>query len=173
MRKVLLSVASLFMLVVAKAQTGKNQFGVEGDLGVGTASGSKVSYGLSAKYLNGVGNSGQTTFSVGFLKSSTSEEINNVKYKTNTTLIPLLVGYRQHFNAFYVEPQAGLSINTNKSTVNNESESKTKLAFAYAIGGGYITQGGFDLGVRFFNTTQSGAKGIFVFHVGYNFTLGR
>lgn len=173
MRKVLLAVASLFMLVAAKAQTGKNQFGVEGDIGIGTASGSKVSYGASAKYLNGVGNSAQTTFSLGFLKSSTSEEINGVKYKTSTTLIPLLVGYRQRLSAFYVEPQAGLSINTNKSTSNGVPDNKTKLAFAYAIGAGYITEGGFDLGVRFFNTTQSGSKGMFIFHVGYNFTLGR
>jgi len=172
MRKIVLAFASFLAIGVANAQTGKNQFGVGAELGVGTASGSKVSFGASVKYLHGVGNAGQTTFSIGWLHSSTSEEIGGVKYKTSSSLIPLLVGYRHNFSQIYAEPQVGLSINTYKNTIGNESSSDTKLALGYAIGGGYITNGGFDLGVRFFNTTQSGAKGLFVFRVGYNFGLG-
>jgi hypothetical protein len=172
MRKVFLVAAAVLAIGIANAQTGKNQFGVGAELGIGTASGSKVSYGASVKYLHGVGSAGQTTFSLGWLHSSTSEEIGGVKYKTSSSLIPLLVGYRHNFGQIYAEPQAGLSLNTYKSTVGNESSSDSKLALGYAIGGGYITDGGFDLGIRFFNTTQSGAKGMFVFRVGYNFGLG-
>jgi hypothetical protein len=172
MKKIVVAVAALFVLGVVNAQTGKNQFGIGAELGIGTASGSKVSYGASVKYLHGVGNAGQTTFSLGWLHSSTSEEIGGVKYKTSASLIPLLVGYRHNFSQIYAEPQVGLSINKYKSTVGSESSSDTKLAFGYALGGGYITDGGFDLGVRFFNTTQSGAKGMFVFRIGYNFGLG-
>lgn len=183
MRKIFLAVAALLVVGVVNAQrreyrygnrynVRENQFGIGAELGIGTASGSKASYGASVKYLHGVGTSGQTTFSLGWLKSSTSEEIGGVNYKTSTNLIPLLVGYRLNIGQLYVEPQAGVSLNTLKTTVGNQSSSNTKFAFAYAVGGGYVTHGGFDFGLRFFNTTQSGAKGIFVFRFGYNFSLG-
>jgi hypothetical protein len=186
MRKIFLALVALLVVGAVNAQrredrykrredrynVRENQFGIGAELGIGTASGSKVSYGASVKYLHGVGGSGQTTFSLGWLKSSTSEEIGGVNYKTSSSLIPLLVGYRLNIGQLYVEPQAGVSLNKLKSTVGTETVSDTKFAFAYAVGGGYVTHGGFDFGIRFFNTTQSGANGIFVFRLGYNFSLG-
>lgn len=186
MRKIFLALAALFIVGVVNAQrredrykrrddrynVRENQFGIGAELGIGTASGSKASYGASVKYLHGVNATGQTTFSLGWLKSSTSEVIGGITYKTSSSLIPLLAGYRLNIGQLYVEPQAGFSLNTLKTTVGNESSSNTKFAFAYAVGGGYVTHGGFDFGLRFFNTTQSGAKGIFVFRLGYNFSLG-
>ncbi|HEU0111955.1 MAG TPA: outer membrane beta-barrel protein [Flavisolibacter sp.] len=172
MRKICILFALLFVLNYVQAQTTGNQFGIGAELGIGTASGSKLSYGASVKYLHELTSSGHGTISLGILKSSTSEEIGGVKYKTSTSIVPIMAGYRQRFVNFYAEPQLGLAVNTYKVTVDGESDSETKVSLGYAIGGGYITDGGFDLGVRFFNTTQSGAKGIIVFRVGYNFSLG-
>ncbi len=145
MKKIFLVVVALLVVGIVNAQrreyrygnrynVRENQFGIGAELGVGTASGSKVSYGASIKYLHGVGRSGQTTFSLGWLKSSTSEEIGGVKYKTSTSLIPLLLGYRLNIVNLYLEPQAGLSLNHSKNTIGNESSSKTRLALGYAAG---------------------------------------
>jgi hypothetical protein len=52
------------------------------------------------------------------------------------------------------------------------SSTASQSSFGYALGAGYAMKQGLDLGVRFFNVARSGAKGMFVFRVAYNFTLG-
>ena len=74
---------------------------------------------------------------------------------------------------FFLEPQAGYISSRAKITVDGEDfGSATDGAFGYAIGGGYALAQGLDLGVSFRNTAQSGATGMLVFRVGWNFNLG-
>jgi len=173
MRKVFLVIASVFALGVANAQTGKNQIGIGAELGIGTQSGSKPSFGGSAKYLHGVGSAGQATLSVGYLTESDKETIDGDEYKATGNVIPIMVGYRHNFSGFYAEPQIGYLISKMTAKVNGtEVFSGSDGSFGYAIGAGYALESGLDLGVRFLNSTQSGATGLFVFRVGYNFSLG-
>lgn len=173
MRKVFLVLASVFALSAANAQSGKNQVGIGAEVGVSTQSGSKASFGGSAKYLHGVGSAGQVTLSVDYLASSRTDNISGTEYKTTGSILPVMLGYRHNFSGFYAEPQLGY-VNNHFTTKQNGTKlmSGSSGSFGYALGVGYAMEQGLDLGVRFLNTTESGSKGLFVFRVGYNFSLG-
>jgi len=173
MRKVILVLASIIAINAANAQTGKNQIGIGFEVGKSTESGSKAAFGGSAKYLHGVGTAGQVTLSAGYLTSSSTETDGTDEYKATVSMIPIMVGYRHNFSGLYVEPQLGYVSSKAKIKFNgSELGSASDGSFGYAIGLGYAMEQGLDLGVRFLNTTQSGSKGMFVFRLGYNFTLG-
>jgi hypothetical protein len=176
MRKVLLVVAiAVFALGAANAQTGKNQLGIGAEVGIGTASGSKASFGGSAKYLHGVGSAGQATLSVGYLTTSDKESEGSDELKVTGSTIPVMLGYRHNFSGFYAEPQLGYlfsNVTTKFNGTKVDELSGSDGSFGYAIGAGYALESGLDLGVRFLNSTQSGATGLFVFRIGYNFSLG-
>jgi|SRR5215218_3165934 len=173
MRKVFLVLASVFALGVANAQSGKNQIGIGFEIGKSTQSGSKAGFGGSAKYLHGVGSAGQVTLSAGLLSFSDKETFGTEEFKDTETDIPIMLGYRHNFSGFYVEPQLGyISSKVTEKENGTEIFSASDGSFAYAAGIGYAMEQGLDLGVRFLNTTQSGAKGIFVFRLGWNFSLG-
>jgi hypothetical protein len=175
MRKVILVLASVFALGAANAQSGKNQFGIGAELGLGTASGSKLSYGGSLKYLHGIGDAGQVTLTAGYIMSSSTEDFFGVEVKSTSSMIPILAGYRHNFSGFYVEPQVGYIMNRINSKVDGETIDGYPVsegAFGYAIGGGYAMESGLDLGVSFRNTAKAGSTGLIVFRIGYNFSLG-
>lgn len=174
MRKVLLafSIAAI-SFGSANAQTGKNQFGVGAELGIGTTSGSKLAYGGSLKYLHGVGEAGQVTLTAGYMISSSTEDFMGSEVKATNSTIPILVGYRHNFTGLYVEPQVGYIMSNVKNKVDGEEVSKYDFnGFGYAIGAGYAMEQGLDLGVRFQNVAKTGANGLIVFRIGYNFSLG-
>ena len=146
MRKVFLTMAAVVAIASASfAQTGKNQLGIGPEFALYTGSGG------------------------GALFDSETEGSS----KVTGTMIPVLAGYRHNFNGLYVEPQAGYM--STKWTWKEDGEkiaSGSDGSFAYAIGGGYAFANGLDLGASFRNTAQSGATGMIVFRVGYNFSLG-
>jgi hypothetical protein len=170
MRKVFLTFSAIVaMATVSFAQTGKNQIGIGAELGVTTQSGGGTAFGGTAKYLYGIGTAGQLTFTAGAMFDSDSED--NVK--VTATNIPLLAGYRHHFNGLYVEPQLGYM--STKFTMKVDGQkylSGSDGSFAYGIGGGYAFTNGLDLGLSFRNAAQSGATGMFVLRAGFNFSLG-
>jgi hypothetical protein len=170
MRKVFLSIAAIVAMATAGfAQTGKNQLSIGPELAVSTASGGGTAFGGTAKYMHGVGTAGQVTLTAGVTVDSDSEG----GVKATATEIPILLGYRHYFSGLFVEPQAGYL--RDKVTVKANSQelgSVSDGSFGYAIGAGYAFTNGLDLGVSFRNATQSGATGMFVFRVGYNFSLG-
>jgi hypothetical protein len=170
MRKVFLTMAAVVAIASASfAQTGKNQLGIGPEFALYTGSGGGSAFGGTAKYLHGVGTAGQVTLTAGALFDSETEGSS----KVTGTMIPVLAGYRHNFNGLYVEPQAGYM--STKWTWKEDGEkiaSGSDGSFAYAIGGGYAFANGLDLGASFRNTAQSGATGMIVFRVGYNFSLG-
>jgi hypothetical protein len=156
----------------ANAQTGNNQLGIGAEVGVSTQSGSKAAFGGSLKYMHGVGSAGHVTLSAGYLASSDEETVGSTKIETTASNIPVMLGYRHSFNGIYVEPQAGYVSSRVKVKSGSTSSTGTEGSFGYALGAGYAMKQGLDLGVRFFNVAEEGAKGMFIFRVGYNFTLG-
>lgn len=173
MRKSLFATIILVASFVGtKAQTGNNLLGIGAEVGVSTQSGSKAAFGGSLKYMHGVGSAGHVTLSAGYLTSTDKETVGSTEFKTTASNIPVMLGYRHSFNGVYVEPQAGYVSQKVKVESGGNSSSASKGSFGYALGAGYAMKQGLDLGVRYFNVAESGAKGMFVFRVGYNFTLG-
>lgn len=169
MRKVFLTLAAVVAVATASfAQTGKNQLGIGGEVALFTGSGGGTAFGGTAKYLYGVGTAGQVTLTAGALVHSDSEDGLSGKM----TFIPVLAGYRHNFNGVYVEPQAGYMSTRVSFTFDDEKVSGSTGSFAYGIGGGYAFSNGLDLGVSFRNSAQTGATGMMVLRVGYNFSLG-
>lgn len=170
MRKVVLTVAAVFAMATASfAQTGKNQIGVGAEVGLVTGEGGGAIFGGTAKYLHGIGKAGQVTLTAGAMFESETEE----EVKATATYVPVLLGYRHHFNGLYVEPQAGYM--STKATVKVDGEklfSGSDGAFAYGIGGGYAFANGLDLGVSYRNAAKSGYSGMIVLRAGFNFSLG-
>ena len=146
------------------AQKGNNQVGIAVDLGLPIGSfgdAYKLGIGGQLRGLYGVGKAGQATLTTGYTSFKGKGSLyGNQKF----SILPILLGYRQHFTALYVEPQLGVSTLTTK--VPNFKYSETK--FTYVVGVGY-TMNGVDIGVRY----QSAAElGQFAFHLGYNIPLG-
>jgi hypothetical protein len=172
MRKSFFAMIMIASFVGANAQKGNNQLGIGAEVGVSTQKDSKAAYGGSAKFMYGVGTAGHITLSAGYLAQTDKETVSGVEYKTTASTMPFMLGYRHSFNGIYVEPQAGYVSTRAKVTAGGNSETATDGSFGYALGAGYAMKQGLDLGVRFFNVTEKDAKGMFVFRVGYNFTLG-
>lgn len=170
MRKVFLTAAAIIGIATASwAQAGKNQLGIGAEIGLHTGEGGGSAFGGTAKYLHGVGTAGQVTLTAGAQFDSESE----AGFKVTGTQIPVLLGYRHHFNGLYVEPQVGY-LSTKMTVTENGQKvlSASDGAFAYAVGGGYAFTNGLDLGVSFRNGAKSGYTGQIVFRAGINFSLG-
>ena len=172
MKKVLLGIAAVFALSAVNAQSGKNQLGIGAEVGIPTESGSKAGFGGSLKYMHGVGTAGQVTLSAGALVQSDKEDILGTEYKTTVTTIPILLGYRHYFSGFFIEPQAGYVSTKGKVKGGGDDFSASEGSFGYAFGLGYAMEQGLDLGVKYLNVAESGAKGLIVFRVAWNINLG-
>ena len=175
MRKVFLTLSAIVALTTASfAQTGKNQLGVGAEVNLFTGEGGGTAFGGTVKYLHGIGSAGQVTLTTGALfHSSTETDPDFGEVKGTLRYIPVLLGYRHNFSGLYVEPQLGYMSSHVSVKMNGETlASGSSGSFAYAVGGGYAFTNGLDLGVNFRNTAESGASGMVVFRVGYNFSLG-
>ncbi|MEI9809371.1 MAG: outer membrane beta-barrel protein [Bacteroidota bacterium] len=120
----------------------------------------------------GIGTAGQITFTTGYsgfkAKGSTDD------FKVTMRVIPLLAGYRHHFNGFFAEPQIGYGIYGMKIKGDDDFEgSDSEGAFTWAATVGYIFNKQVEVSARY----QSGSKDggnipLFGLRVGYNFSLG-
>ena len=174
MRKVFLTVAAVIAITSASfAQTGNNQVSIGAEVGIPTGEFGEVfktGFGGSAKYLHGIGTAGQLTGTIGLTAFKMKGSIDEAKL--NTSIIPILAGYRHNFGRFYVEPQAGYGIIRAKVKVLGESMSGSEGAFTWAAGAGYQVSG-IDLGVRYQSSTQDGGSmGFFGIRVAKSFSLG-
>jgi hypothetical protein len=170
MKKVFLAFAIVAASFAANAQSGKNQLSIGPEIALSTSSGGGTAIGGTAKYMHGVGTAGQVTLTAGYLFDSETEG----GAKATASMIPILAGYRHYFGGLFVEPQAGYISSKVKLEDSDGDEilSVSDGAFGYAIGGGYALPAGLDLGVSYRSTAQSGASGMIVFRVGWNFSLG-
>ncbi len=162
--------AMLYCLTARAQTTDKNQtekatptlgIGVEGVIPV---SDNSYTFGIggSLKAAFPVGNTGDITLTGGY----TSLQFKKSANITGTGgLVPLKAGYRFRFTNgnFYVEPQAGITLATGVLSGNN---------FTYAANAGFLTNGGFDIAVRFESlVSKEGNLSLIGLRIGYNFEL--
>ena len=170
MRKVILVLASFFVLSAIKAQSGKNQIGIAFEVGLPMSDFkdvAKTGFGGSLKYLHGVGTAGQVTLTSGYTVYNAKDAVST--FLDHTSIIPILLGYRHNFSGAYIEPQAGYGIYGSKFG----SESNSDGAFTWAIGVGYAMEQGLDIGARYQSASKNSATTSLIgLHLGYNFSLG-
>lgn len=179
MKKFLTIAAFSFLALSTYAQKGSDYIGLAGDLAIGSGEfgdGLGAGFGVSARGLLGVGKSGQVTLTTGFNGFSARAQLFDIDVKTKFTIIPILLGYRHNIKGFYFEPRLGVGIYGAKvdGTLDGEdiSEKDNQAAFTWAIGAGYATTKGLEIGLRYQSgQVESTNMAIFGVHIGYNFNL--
>lgn len=156
-------IAAVLLLVIAahglaQAQKGQNAVGVvaEGGLSIPDAD---LGWGGYVKGYYGIGKSAQLTATAGisqFVHNPSTGEV-----KTTTRLIPVLIGYKQHFSLFhikslYVEPQAGFGELGGKVDFGGDYARPSGGAFFGAIGAGVDIKR-FELGARYQFSRETGS----------------
>ncbi len=178
MKKILLAVSVSMFSIAGFAQKGNNQIIPAAEFGIFTGDNADVykpAIGASVKGAYGIGTAGQATITVGLLASGAKKELVDLldADKITSTSIPVLAGYRHHFNAFFVEPQVGYSFNKAKIKGGELESSHSDGSFSWAVGGGYAFNNKVELGLRYQSSSSDGSSvGLFVFRVGYRFSLG-
>ncbi|MBT0810493.1 hypothetical protein KIH41_04295 [Litoribacter ruber] len=147
--KKLLATAFFFVLSLSLyAQKDNNSLnaGLEVGLPVGIQSSwMSVGIGATAKGLYGVGEAGQVSATLGFIRHGYqgSSTVNG-----GVSMIPIMGGYRHHFESFYGEAQLGLAIVNSAFRVEGFGASGSTLNGSVAIGGGFLYED-FDFSVRY------------------------
>lgn len=179
MKKVFFAFFSLVALsATSLAQKGNNQISPAAELAIFTGDASETSSigaGVTVKGLYGVGEAGQITFTTGVLRAGVKKDFKDLlgADKVYSTMIPLLAGYRHHFNGFYAEPQIGYGIYNAKIKGGEYAGSDSEGAFTWAAGIGYIYKD-FEAGLRYQSMHKDGESSGFVgVRIGYNFSLSK
>ena len=177
MKKVIFAFFSIVALTATGfAQKGNNQITPAVELAIPTGDAgdaSTLGAGVTIKGLYGVGDAGQISFTTGYLRAGTKKEYKDLlgADKINSTMIPLLAGYRHHFKGFYAEPQIGYGIYGAKIKGGEYASSDSEGAFTWAAGIGYIYNN-FELGARYQSMHKDGESSGFVgIRIGYNFSV--
>lgn len=179
MKKTIILSAVLFLIFFdAFAQKGNNQVSAGFDLGLPMGDfgeSSKLGVGGTVKGMYGVGTVGQVELTLGYISFGAKESSSVAS--ASTSLIPILAGYRHHFNGLYVEPQLGLSfikskVDIDMGGVGSFSGSASTTAFGFALGAGYLFNN-FDVSIRYQSASKDGGSFGFIGpRIGYNFSLG-
>lgn len=177
MRKILFAtVLVVVSFIGAKAQSGHNQIGIGPEINIPTGNfgdAFKLGIGGSVKGMLGVGTAGQVTLTSGYTTFKAKNLPSGVDVKSN--IIPILLGYRQNFSGFYVEPQVGYGIYGSKISGmgSGYDGSSSDGAFTWAAGVGYAMEQGLDIGARYQSGHKNGSSTALVgISVRWNFTLG-
>ena len=151
------------------AQKGHNQVSIGAEVGLPTGSISNalsVGLGGTAKGLYGVGDAGQVGLTLGFIRYGYSNNAGGVSAGMN--VIPIMPGYRHHFENLYAEGQVGVAIVSSSFSYGGYSSSASTSNASIAIGGGYLYEN-FDFSLRYQSYgTGFGTLGI---RVAYNFSF--
>lgn len=162
----------LCMISGLKAQSGNNQMGIGADLGIPVGDlgrSTRLAPGVSLKALYGLGMYGQAGITASYLNFSARK---NTRFKTSSSVIPLLATYRQHLDNIYLEPQVGASFIRSKIEGENIATlDQSAVYFAWAVGVGYKLQD-IDLSLRYQTASKNGgSRGFIGLRAGYNFNL--
>lgn len=149
--------AILFGLIalhgMAVAQKGNNEVKLiaEGAFSIPVANGWSDDFvtglGVYGKGYYGIGGSGQLTLMAGISKFKNSTSFQNSK--TNTHMIPVLLGYKQHIKRFYIEPQVGLGELGGKISWGTGDYSRPSVTTLYGGLGVGVDVKRFELGMRY------------------------
>ena len=176
MRKMyMVLLATILVSVSSFGQKGKNYLGGGLDLSLPTGEfGSyfKTGIGGYVKAMLGVGEAGAVTFTTGY--SSFKEAGDWEGFSATQGVAPLLVGYRHHFNGFFVEPQIGYAIfNYKENSIENGFYTESGGGFTWAAGVGYVFNNKIEVSARYQTGGNEGSSlSIFGLRVVYNFSLG-
>ncbi|MEP7374077.1 MAG: hypothetical protein ABI675_11850 [Chitinophagaceae bacterium] len=153
----------LFALILSangtvNAQKGRNQVNLVAEAAVPVYQNDR-GFGGFVKGMYGIGQSAQLTLMTGISHFRSKKSIEQIT--TNTSLIPVLAGYKQNFHKFYIEPQAGYGELGGKIYSGGDYARPSVGAFFWAIGGGYDHKK-INIGLRFQtgHGAESAAAGI-------------
>lgn len=99
--------------------------------------------GLYAKGSYGVGKSGQITITIGFSVFHSNDSINDIeKGSIKTSVIPILLGYKQKISRFFIEPKIGLGGLSGRFQLggNGDFSNPSATALFGSISTGYTIQ---------------------------------
>lgn len=151
------------------AQKGHNQASIGAEVGLPTGTVSNainVGIGGTAKGLYGVGDAGQIGLTLGYISYGYSGSETGMSGAMN--VIPIMPGYRHHFDNLYAEGQVGLAIVSSSFNFGGYSSSASTTNTSLAIGGGYLYEN-FDFSLRYQSYgTGFGTLGL---RVAYNFSI--
>ncbi len=151
------------------AQKGLNQLSIGAEVGLPTGTVSNalnVGLGGTAKGLYGVGEAGQVGMTLGFIRYGYSANTGGASASMN--VIPIMPGYRHHFDNLYAEGQVGVAIVSSSFSYGGYSSSASTSNASIAIGGGYLYDN-FDFSLRYQSYgTGFGTLGL---RVAYNISL--
>lgn len=137
-----------------------------------------IGFGATAKGLYGISDIGQITLTMGYIHFGIKDAPDEISGSAG--LIPILGGYRHHFEKLYAEGQFGFTVVRSSMKYKNlegipglgeigGSSSNTNLGYAFGVG--YLFDK-WDLGLRFQGVSSSGGSLNFVaLRVGYSFAL--
>ncbi|WP_143960856.1 hypothetical protein [Litoribacter populi] len=148
MKKSLITLFFFILTLSLYAQKDNNSLnaGLEVGLPVGVQSNwLSVGLGVTAKGLYGVGEAGQVSGTLGYIRHGYqgASTVNG-----GVSMIPIMGGYRHHFESIYGEAQLGLAIVNSAFRVEGFGASGSTLNGSVAIGGGYLYED-FDFSVRY------------------------
>lgn len=144
-RNVLLLGILCFLLCGSYAQKGTNAFGLYAEAGLPIFQ-KAAGGGFYFKGAYGVGRTAQLTLSAGVLKFTAKNTTEG--QKVTTRLVPVLLGYRQYLQHFFIEPKVGLGEMGGKILVNGDYARPSVAAVFGGAGAGY-TVGKASFGVSF------------------------
>lgn len=176
---VLLLIALVAYCGFSFAQTKPLSFnlGIDGGLPIGDWSeGTKVGIGGSLKGFYNLSDVSQVGLNVGYMHFGSKSDMEMLKM--STALIPIMADYRHHFNGFYIEPQAGVTILKTKLDMDidlGEGEDDfdgsfkgSTTGFGYAIAAGVLFNN-FDVSVRYQGVSKDGTLSLVGLRLGYAF----
>jgi len=173
MKKMFLVAAIASISISGSAQAGNNLIGVSLDIGIPVgdfADFAQLGIGGSVRGMYGVGRSGHVTLTTGYSYFRWKDLVSGED--ANSHIIPLLLGYRHNFSAFFIEPYAGYASYGEKYSYLNSNSSASLGSFAWGAGAGY-GRGGFEGGVRYLGLTKEGTLSTIFVYIGYDLPLGR
>ena len=132
--KCIFTTTLLFLILTIHAQKGRNQLNIIGETSIPVFQ-NDHGWGISAKGMYGVGRSAQITLTAGFTVLKTKNTVEHSK--TNTRMIPVLLGYKYNYRKFFIEPQAGYGELGGKIESGGDYARPSVGAFYWALGAGY------------------------------------
>ncbi|MBX9782607.1 MAG: hypothetical protein K2X48_04850 [Chitinophagaceae bacterium] len=174
----ILTVLLYFFAGKITAQKKTNQINLGPEIGIRVGTGGEpytIGVGVIGKYLHGISEAGQLSFTTGYLLFPKEDEFSGESFKRRFSVIPVLIGYRHYFNDVYIEPQLGFGSYGEKTSgfSDGSSTSLNKTTFSYAFGAGLVRDK-IDLSIRFQEGDfQFGNFSFFGFRVAYNISTGK
>lgn len=197
-RKIILIALVLVGFITAQnVQAQQGEFKINPGLEVGIPMGdfsdmNSIGFGVTVKGYYGISDEGAIGLTLGYLTFS-GKKVSGIK-TGSSDIIPIMAGYRHHFNQFYAEGQLGFAnVKFKEGKVSgggfdfgdifdgifedddfdfgDGGGSYSSTEFSWALGVGYMFNN-FDVGVRYQSIQTSGSSlGWIGLRVGYSFDL--